>query len=691
MNVDPFEIARAQFEKSFAIGELSGAQLLRFFASVDCPVQWIRYLSEDQMIVGLIIKPKSTALVDNLGLLFEIPVIMSRHLDFQSRTIQYRRNIEKNVADQRLMKDVSVVICTDPSLEDKLQQFDKRDHVYIGLTPDRIAELTKGGNPSVAFRQLLQEKLFARDAFDRTGPVEGKEFFGRKDVVADLLEQIARGASVGLYGLRKIGKTSILRNLSEASRRKGRSHCFAIVDLLTATPANRDYTYLLWAIAKSLSAQVNSELRTTVGLRIIGRTPRYEDVSNWKTFEAGLDSDLRALAKHLEGESSRVVILIDEIELLFPITDIRNGFAGYEDFLTYLRGLSQSCGISILVVGVNPNISEAQFLGAGRRNPMYGFFANRYASPMTLSEVREMVHALGRLSGARFEHDAIDRLFEVCGGHPALTRRYCSTLIRGKTRPVTVSRPGVDEIRDQFLRDESSTFAEMVSVVKEYYPEEFNLLAKLALSDNGLDVGDVNRQIRSHLSGYQLVREENGRIILRNELMRDWFSGLNRGPRVVVDKAGEEPQPKQLEQLIRDLELELRRYIGGELVRKFGANAEKRLEIGLGADDVKRAKERRDASLRRFRVDESNSALVLLDYLFMGDLFKLVRGPDWDLFRKAFSDDKKSIDHAMRVIVPVRNALAHNRSVPSRDAIRATLEAEDLLMSLRKADTMLGP
>lgn len=686
--MDLTEINRSQFEQQFRMGELTGSQLLKFFDAVECPVRWIRAMEPDLMVVGLIVKPASVALTEGLGLLFEVPVIVSRHAQFQARTMQYRGQMERAVVKGRLEREVSIVLSDDVLLPDKLEKLDGLFQIHIGLSCAWISQAMIGSEPSILFRKLLQKKLFARDAFDRTGPVEGRDFFGRRAIQADLLSQLGKGSSVGLYGLRKIGKTSILHNLAESARGKGLNYYFATIDLLSATRGNRTYLYLLWVIANELSAQVNLEVRTSAGLRTIGRIPRFEDVRDARAFEVSLDSDLKALAKHLEPSNGRVVIIIDEIELLFPLTDIREGFQGYEDFLTYLRGLSQNNRISIMVVGVNPNISEAQYLGKGRRNPMYGFFSNRYATSMPLEEVREMVKVLGTLSGARFEADAIDRLYAVTLGHPALTRKYCSVLIRDKTRPVTLTKDDVDKSRDQFLRDESNSLAEMVSVVREYYPEEFAIFVRVAMSESGLPVGEVNRQTRSHLQGYQLVHEKDGQLILSNELMRDWFSGLRSAPRMISEDSPPVADPgtqAALDQAIKGLERELRRFIATRLLDKYGVSSEKRIDIGLGAGDAKVARDRRDQSLRKFQAEEPATQLGLIDYLYMGDLFKLICGPDWALFREAFNQDKKKVDYACSVIVPARNELAHGRDLRERDVRRALIEVEDVLEFVRSS------
>ena len=675
------------FERAFQVGSLTAEKLLEFFAAVECPVSLItRALEPDKRTYGLLIKPTSHALIDGFGLHYEIAVICSMHKEFQARTVDLRRLMEDQLVAGRLEKDLTIVVSDDALLCEKLEKLDSPTRIHIPLSSSSVLSALGSGCPSVKFRELLQSKLYARDAFDRTGPVEGREFFGRQKLLLDLMSQVAKGSSIGLYGLRKVGKTSIVRNLSDAARQKGIPYYFVHIDLLSAPPSNRSYVYLLWVIAQQLQAQVSNDATRPLGPRPFGRTSRLDEIKDVKAFEVGLDSNIRAVAKHLNERRGRIVVVIDEIELLFPLSDVRDGFVGYEDFLGYLRGLSQNNALSVIVVGVNPNISEAQFLGRGRRNPMYGFFSNRYAGPMSLDEVREMIKTLGRSSGVRFEGDAIDSLYAVTGGHPALTRKYCSSLIRDKKRPITVTTSDVDDARDRFLRDESSSFAEMVSVVKEYYPDEFGVLTKVALSD-GLPAIEVNRQTRSHLEGYQLVTERDGKLYLKNDLMRDWFSGLTRAPSLPEAARYVASMPVDQEALsaaLKTLEVQLRRFIRGRLVEKYGVKSDRRITMALGTGEAEAARARRDSSLRRFQPDRDVDQLDILEYVYIGDLLKIVCGPDWELFRPTFKGDKKKLDHAISVIAPARNELAHNREIPPRELLRAYLESTELLELIAK-------
>lgn len=60
-------------------------------------------------------------------------------------------------------------------------------------------------------KELLRQFFYSRDFFDVTDPVStDAQFFARYKLVDDVSDTLLTGQSVGIFGLRKIGKTSVL-------------------------------------------------------------------------------------------------------------------------------------------------------------------------------------------------------------------------------------------------------------------------------------------------------------------------------------------------------------------------------------------------------------------------------------------------------------------------------------------------
>ena len=84
----------------------------------------------------------------------------------------------------------------------------------VAFSVDELAALTD----TSALRAALISQLFKRDLFAVESPLKSDAlFFGRASVVSELLDRFRAGQSSGLFGLRRIGKTSVLYALGRRS------------------------------------------------------------------------------------------------------------------------------------------------------------------------------------------------------------------------------------------------------------------------------------------------------------------------------------------------------------------------------------------------------------------------------------------------------------------------------------------
>ncbi len=677
---DVLEANRSAFERNFKIQDLSGADILRFLAASEVEATWIRAF-QDGKVWALVAKAKSKPLVEGLGLNREFLILISSFDDFQPRTLSLRQAVDSSLQTPGRLDNITIVVSSDPVLRDILPKLEDPRQILLGIAPSEVLSALQGGHPSERFRQFLQERLYARDFFDRSGPVYGADFFGREKTLQDVAVQLKRGSHVGLYGLRKVGKTSIINALRERQATLIPEAHFVHLDLLSVTPANRNYRFLYFLIATELK-------KLGLPATSVPSNGRFDAIADLNAFERGFDADLREGLAKLRERGQRLVLILDEIERLFPALDVRTGFDGYDAFLEYVRGLSQSAGpLSLMVVGVNPHVSEAELLG-NRQNPMFGFFVTRYAPPMSAEEVNEMVKTLGRSSGAHFDHEAITLMHSYLGGHPFLIRRYCSLVIKDRTRPAQISPTDIENNRERFLRQETSLFAEMVSVVKDFYPEEFSALHRIATGDH-LNASHFNRRIVAHLEGYQLVEESGGKLEMRYRLMKDWMLGVSRRvasevskPLVSFGSERDDAGPNTIDHeliadTIKELELSLRGKIRQVLEERYAGKADQRVELAIGADALTMAQERLARSLR-FRPASDSSTSEILEFLYIGDLERIICGNEWQHFREIFGD-KKETQRNLQIAAGCRTEVQHFRTLPRRECAKAWVAASELL------------
>src|SRR5690606_38965628 len=114
-----------------------------------------------------------------------------------------------------------IIISKDNEIEPKLSSILKNNEEARVIVPFSYAEiLTNIENPDYV-RNKIRNKFYGRDLFGIQDPLEKDlYFFGRKDLVLNLLNKHLSGENSGVFGLRKTGKTSILYSVGRAIDRK---------------------------------------------------------------------------------------------------------------------------------------------------------------------------------------------------------------------------------------------------------------------------------------------------------------------------------------------------------------------------------------------------------------------------------------------------------------------------------------
>jgi hypothetical protein len=445
----------------------------------------------------------------------EVLFFVTRYRDFQARTVQYGRRLVDG--DPRVSRDVLFVVTADDGADDKVLQIPRSEGV-IPLTWNWLEPASQGRYGEKPLRVRMERFLYATDMFDVRIPVAGSRFFGRQDSLQLLTQQTRLAQPVGVCGLRKIGKTSLLRTFVDSlgDWASGEpAYLGTYLDFQSVPIGRRDIDYVLWSIGhKALQAwqahPASIPIDFTPELFGLDQAPR-RGVDCSVTFDSDLQLLFAWIRSHL-GDA-RLVVVFDEIERFVPPAEgPEPGFRGSLDLLRYLRGLNQQDGsVTLVIAGANPYFAERSRLGE-QENPLFNFVVKHYLAPLPTEEVRFMVQRLGGLMGVKFHHEAAQAVVEHAGGHPFLTRQLCSTAIRllGAARPVILQRETVEAALGDFSTAQHSTFAEMLESL-EGYPHEQSILAELASGDSEVVDAHVHDDPVSveHLKGYGLVQKQN--------------------------------------------------------------------------------------------------------------------------------------------------------------------------------------
>ncbi len=450
-----------------------------------------------------------------LNLSREVIVILSNYRKFEPRSLEAFDTIRSEFLEQRYETICYAFVSADDNIESALKECltNQEDQIVV---PFAYSDFHKNrGNPTF-IRNIFRKHFYSRDLFDYSEPLRKDTFFfGRTDIVTKIIEKHKAGLNHGLFGLRKTGKTSIIFDVE----RKAASQ-----DYLTVFVDCQDTSFNMRRWYKALY-YVSMAVCLAAGI-----APVCEDAFTEDNASTIFADTIRIARK----ETNKTILLFfDEIEnITFGKSGVdhwRNGL----DFVYFWQSIRSSFQrmsntFTFTILGTNPKcVEEPSILGTD--NPIYNAFQPCYIPGFDYNQTRDMVRRLGRIMGIKFEEEIYAHLIEDYGGHPFLIRRVCSKIAQQNTqRPVTIDRIKYNEAKSRFNLD--NVYFEMIlDVLKQFYPDEYEMLTLLALEDfesfNYFVTEDPS--IVSHLFGYGLIKETNRRYDFRIDAVKEYLIRKN--------------------------------------------------------------------------------------------------------------------------------------------------------------------
>lgn len=290
-----------------------------------------------------------------------------------------------------------------------------------------------------ALYKSLSASLWRRDFFAEAEPVrEPMEFFGRELVVNELFTKIILGAPIAVFGLRKIGKSSLLGRVEDLAD-EDESAVTATAFLIGNSTRLKSGRW--WHLAQDMLVAWQAKLQRFARLhnsKVVAKAERLNElvekkVTDQHSLATAFEKDIAALLKaarslksELGRETIRLVFILDECDHLYPhVADAghwRNDFFSFWNELQAIkRRLEAPDELVFILSGVNPSGVEQGAL-EDQPNPLYEL-QRIYLGPMPREEADLLLLGLGSRMGLVFDQDALKRTYELVGGHPLLLRR----------------------------------------------------------------------------------------------------------------------------------------------------------------------------------------------------------------------------------------------------------------------------
>ncbi|MBN1345361.1 MAG: cold shock domain-containing protein [Phycisphaerae bacterium] len=526
-----YEIARIRTQHH------RGNLTVQFLRDLGFQVRRASLLEQRTVGADLVVCLDNTELIESYGLSDHLLVRSAFTSSISSSDLKNLQDTVQEMANASPVDEQVVLLAVasvPPGLERMLfQRVESRSRSMTAIIPIPQEVMEERDTPALRrLRDILDRWLYRRDLFAVNAPVVGRRFFGREKALAELREAADRGTATGIFGLRKVGKTSLLK---EAQRRSSETGDIAIyIDLLRVPGDVSDARWLYWKIAGELRSRVPKAIDRRITWRLGGRYRDYlgvpRDLPVATAFDADLSQLLDTLAEGSVTPTPRVILLLDEIERLLPTPPDRAGLDGFFDFLSYLRGVSQESGNFVVVVaGANAEICEAAQFEC-RDNPVFNFFRESYLQLLEENECATMMRELGRGMGIRFERSACGIIHDLTGGHPLFLRQFCSYVAqRYPDRPLSVDAFKIKPLVEEYLEFGGKDFREILDRLARDYPQERDVCVSIARAGGHAPLSDISggEKLQAvslrHLVGYQIARVECDTISLTMDLFTRWL------------------------------------------------------------------------------------------------------------------------------------------------------------------------
>ncbi len=494
-----------------------------------------------------IVKP-THSIEEALGISKEIVVIVSPYEAFEARTLEAYDDITSELVVQRYEKMCYVLISHDKNISTKLQTFlsNQENQIVVPFSYDSFEEHKADPN---FIKNQFRRYFHSRDLYDYSEPLKKDTFFfGRSDVVTNIIEKHRAGLNYGVFGLRKTGKTSIIYDVERKSAQQ--QFVPVIIDCQNTSFNMRSWNSALYYIIISIKEKIgySKEIKET----------EFDKSNAAMNFEA-------YLKKFKKFSSQNILLMFDEIEnITFGKSSVKHWCEGL-DFVYFWQSIRSAYQATVdlftfCIFGTNPKcIEDATILE--KDNPIFNMFQPFYIEGFDVSQTREMVRKIGRIMGIKFDETIYSHLVEDYGGHPFLIRRVCSKIAQlNADRPVTIDRTKYIKAKTKFNL-ENNYFDMILQVLKQFYPDEYEMLKLLAYEDNETFNYFLNEDYSmiNHLIGYGLIRQIDNNYDFKIDAIKEYILRIESADRIEVTTPAEKWSFLCTER--NSIEIELRKMV----------------------------------------------------------------------------------------------------------------------------------
>ena len=510
--------------------------------------------------------------------------------DWQQNTLKAVRAIRqrKEITERRLLVNFYILVSNARYLKQEVDRM--KGGTEAAIIPFSFEEIL--GCEREKLKSLLlsrfDEYYFENNMLGEERPIEDDTLlFGERGKIADsIVQRCLEGSHSGIFGLRRSGKSSVLRAVTRRLDNIGIK--YVKIEARSFLEGIDSWKTGLFDIAKEIR-------KATLGIMQEDGETRIAFCGRLKLSSTEEDYQKRASQCFVEDvnlytrNETTFVIAIDEIELITynsATSEMWKDLDSYKNFWGALR----DSGCALIVCGVNSTINEQSsiyFNGKTCDNPMYerihncADFSKTYLPAFTDAQTRYMINTLGSYSNIAFNNvfAEINRAF---GGQPYAIRQFCAFLFdkvkekRSAHQVYEISRATFDALVVEFCNSEKGlqlfkTILQHITI----YKEEYEMLKRIALApEKYRTVKQSDIGLIEHIEKYVLIDYDRSTLFVTFNIqsIQDFIKKS-------VDKHPEDMNNDERRQYVQDrvaiCEKKLKRYILNFYIYNAGASAGK--------------------------------------------------------------------------------------------------------------------
>ena len=261
-----------------------------------------------------------------------------------------------------------------PSIKD-MQNLRSNHCEVIPIVARQLEKAIATDNPRETLLELEDPFLVRLDPYTESKPVHDPTWFYGRDVLMNRIPpSLAQGQHVGLFGLRKVGKTSLINLLKQR---------FASTPIVFISCQGIDLA--AQSFFENILRQLTNELKSLGQDNI----PDYSGCKNSEDFKQQF-LQLYELRKQ-SGYADPFLMMLDEVDRLFPNRKLEQSAAILKEYIhifSMLRGMAETnrC-LVILVAAYRPHVNRHnQLSDAIGENPMFKSFTEEYLGFFNLED-----------------------------------------------------------------------------------------------------------------------------------------------------------------------------------------------------------------------------------------------------------------------------------------------------------------